>query len=86
MTDQPANPTTELRVIIKEDKDGNLTMDYQATVAGSEVLIDMRPSHVAGQLNAAALLVLGQKYRLLKDTTTPAVTHTGEKSRAKRRR
>ena len=85
MADQLNNPTTELRVIIKEDKDGNLTMDYQSTIAGSEVLIDMRPSHVAGQLNAAALLVLGKKYKLLK-SSTPEVTNTGEKKSDKRRR
>jgi len=51
--------------MITEDALGNLDIKYQAYVAGSEVVIDMRPSHVAGQLNAGALLVLAEKYKLL---------------------
>lgn len=59
------NPKTELRVIITEDQNGNLDIKYQAYIFGSDLLLDMRPSHVAGQLHAGALLVLGEKYKLL---------------------
>ena len=81
---QTENPKTELRVIITEDQDGNLDIKYQAYVAGSEVLIAMRPAHIAGKLYAGAMLVLAEKYKLLGDKSESKVTRTeGKKHHAK---
>ena len=85
MADAPNNPSTELRAIIREDKDGNLTIDYQAYIAGTEVTIDMRPAHVIGKLNASALLVAAQKYKLL-DSKPSSSNSIEEKKSVKSRR
>lgn len=82
----PNNPATELRTIIREDKDGNLSIEYQAYISGTEVTIDMRPAHVVGKLYAGAFLVLAQKYKLLE--AKPAETSNsieGKKSAKSRR-
>jgi hypothetical protein len=46
-----------MRVIITEDGTGTLDVKYQVTLEGSDKLIYMRPSHVAGQLFNAAVLI-----------------------------
>jgi len=63
----PPNPTTELRVIITEGPDGQPTVEYEARVKGTTTVISMRPSHVAGQLVAAAMLVLVREYKTVQD-------------------
>lgn len=59
--------TTELRVVITEDGQGKLDVEWQAIVKNTEISIPMRPSHVIGQLQAAALIIATQSYTGLRD-------------------
>jgi hypothetical protein len=70
MADQPVvrpNPTTELRVMITEGPDGQPTVEYEARIKGTTTVIPMRPSHIAGQLVSAAMLVLVREYKSVQD-------------------
>lgn len=60
-----SNPTTELRVMISEGPDGNLLVEHEARIKGTTTIIPMRPSHVAGQLFAAALVMSLKEYGVL---------------------
>jgi hypothetical protein len=62
-----ANPTTELRVIISEGPDGQPVVEYEARIKGTTTVINMRPSHVAGQLLSAAMLVFTREYKAIHD-------------------
>lgn len=59
---RPENPTTELRVRIFETPQGDLDVQWQCIVKGTQVTIPVRPSHVIGQLNAAAIIVAAKSY------------------------
>lgn len=68
--DQPAKPATEfglrstqLRVQITEDSKGNLNVEWVSKMTDSDVAIPMRPSHVIGQLTAAAYILERKFYR-----------------------
>lgn len=67
---QPAKPATEfglrstqLRVQITEDSKGNLNVEWVSKMTDSDVAIPMRPSHVIGQLTAAAYILERKFYR-----------------------
>lgn len=53
MEKPPEKRATELRIRIIENERGVITVDWQTTLAGSEVIIPMRPSHIIGQLEVA---------------------------------
>lgn len=69
----PNNPTTELRVMITEDALGNLDVEWQCLVKGTEVTIPVRASHVIGQLQAAAIVVAAKSYRGFRETVQSAL-------------
>lgn len=54
--------TTELRVQITEEANGNLNVQWAATVKDSTIAIPMRPSHVIGQLQAAIAIIAQRTY------------------------
>jgi hypothetical protein len=60
-TERP-NPTTELRVMISEGPDGNMLVEHEALIKGTTTIVKMRPSHIAGQLMSAAVLVLAKEF------------------------
>jgi hypothetical protein len=67
MSDDPkSNPhsTTELRILITEDKDGRLTVQHAAYIKGTEIVIPMRPSHILGHLRAASAVLEREFYTL----------------------
>jgi hypothetical protein len=49
--------TTELRVLIREDSKGNLTVNWLSVIKDTEVVVPMRQSHVLGQLRAASFIL-----------------------------
>jgi hypothetical protein len=53
---------TELRVLITEDGKGNLDVEWESVLKSDKTPIQMRPSHVAGQLFSAAHIVLAKSY------------------------
>jgi hypothetical protein len=55
--------STELRVLIREDSKGVITMDWATTLQGSEVIIQMRPSHIIGQMRVATALLERDFYK-----------------------
>jgi hypothetical protein len=65
---------TELRVMITEDGLGNLDVWHQVVKKGTEEIIQMRSSHVAGQLYAAAHVILAKHYTKItaEDEVKPA--------------
>lgn len=56
------NPATELRLVVTEDKDGNIQADYQMLIKGTETTIHPRISHVLGQLEAAKVIIARKEY------------------------
>jgi hypothetical protein len=71
MVEQPKpNPTTELRVIIYEGPDGDLIVEHEGRVKDTSVVVQMRPSHIAGQLLAASYVVLAREYEALQSART----------------
>lgn len=53
---------TELRIMITEDAQGNLDVEWGANIKGTEIAVPLRASHVAGQLYAASFIVLAKSY------------------------
>jgi hypothetical protein len=83
--DLKKNPTTELRVIITEDALGNLDVEWQCLVKGTEITVIPRASHVIGQLQAAAVIVAAKSYKGLRDTVSSAMSQSNSKAEGKRR-
>ena len=50
--------TSRLFVTITEDFKGKMEVEYYAMSVERQVQIKMRPSHIAGQLTAAVLMIL----------------------------
>jgi hypothetical protein len=69
MADKPEvnRSTTELRVAITEDKDGNLDVEWMCTVKGTEISVPLRLSHVVGMLHTAAMVIALKNYKGLKE-------------------
>ena len=74
----PENRITQLRVMIEEDAFGNLDVMHECVIKGTTTIVPMRPSHLAGQLVAAAVVVLNKTYKKL-TLTTEEKTLTAEK-------
>ena len=76
MHDKPdGHATTELRMIITEDKDGRMVVEYDARIKGTETIIQMRPSHVLGQLRGASAILERQFYTLPEEREESKSTH-----------
>jgi hypothetical protein len=52
-------------VQIEEDANGNLDVMYECILKGTTTVVPMRPSHLAGQLMAAAFVIQNKTYRKL---------------------
>ncbi len=59
--------TTELRVLISEDKNGMLTVEYESVIKGTGVSIEMRPAHILGQLQGAIGILSDGFYRVVRN-------------------
>jgi hypothetical protein len=57
--------TTQLRVMIEEDPYGNLEVMHECVIKGTTTVVPMRPSHLAGQLMAAAYVIQAKTYKKL---------------------
>ena len=55
-----SNPTTKLRVEITEGANGQFNVEWQSSANGVDVV--MRPSHVIGQLQTAAMVIAAQSF------------------------
>lgn len=63
--------TVELRVTIREAADMTVDVGYAAFVAGTDVKIPMRPSHIVGLLQTAAQFVIAENYDSIKAMMAP---------------
>lgn len=70
--------TTELRILITEDADGNLDVEWEPRIKGSEVLLPMRPAHIIGQLHAAAFIIAAKSYKGFAGAITQAAGNSPE--------
>jgi hypothetical protein len=55
--------TTETRVLITEDKHGNLNVQYEMIIKGTEVAVPFRYSHLIGQLFVATIIIVTRGYK-----------------------
>lgn len=84
-TEREGHATTELRMIITEDKDGRLTVEHDARIKGTEIAIQMRPSHILGQLRGASALLERQFYTL-KEELDASNSNVRERAKDKKRK
>ena len=61
----PGNQTTQLKVLIEEDWHGNLDVMHECVIKGTDTVVPMRPSHLAGLLMAAAFVIQLKTYKKL---------------------
>jgi hypothetical protein len=75
--------TTETRILITEDRHGNMTVEYQTIIKGTEINVPIRFSHLIGQMFVASIIMLIKNYKRLltfDDKSKSSSPGNGEKS------
>lgn len=72
------NGTTETRILITEDKHGNLKVNYEMIMQGTEVAVPFRFSHLVGQIFVAMIIVIFQGYKKIFRPSEESNSKAGE--------